>query len=828
MPGLRAFGTYALYKTGQDKFTNWLKQTADKCTGNTPNGADAKRTKGKGKNPGVIVHYTELEKLAQAVVSETPAQNIPTGIVQTLRDVIAKRRQSSRFFSKQSERDADESLKRSNEGHQHIIKILENVLRIFEDKLKSRGSSAPKEQDARGMRNTEVQMSNIFALLEINEPAIQDPTVQDEDENEEETDVASISSKTSSRSRGKKGKKAKSRAKKAQTTTRQPEPELEEIEYYMEFDDEDIFFLLYCFFEDFNEIRDYLLERWCDYADGILSLSTVALITNTAFDIFQHEERVLLSTLPRNSKLRNFGAIAHMLFIECGLLHVDYDSTPEDKEEANNYFQEEANWVCLPVFWFLTNWLEHAPPGKVPIIPPDIRDPIDAPYGYTPVEIARRKDEVLREFIAEMAILKAMKRNPSFDIPAEDELTKGLIKFLQQRQISIWLVLACQVYVDIRYVLEEKVVRPHEELLATTKRVKETLEEYIEFSKDYERPAKTIKTVIGEIECWVDEDFPQEARVNVHRPHGIMEDELETFCIQKRHPIHCGLMVLRYNLSMEEIGLRMVNSWGAIMAVAHIYNMIRQEIPEKGLIWEDMDALISINTPENLFVGGLPKEPVAYLQHYGLATGIKAEMFARDHRGGPLLHGDPRILVSRAEVSNIFHDRICFGTEQNILTLANMETVLSQVDVPLPDITNQTEYSRSAFFSQLTIADQVRRTQAIMPLQILDSLCQRVHDEAFLLYFNYFSMHQRCTVILRALRDRLDKEIIPRFPSIEIQEQDLTNIASLTFSKMVAYESERKELAGKIDAVIRDVIGEDGKKEIMTLMGVLRETLVAY
>ncbi|KAH8808304.1 hypothetical protein F5884DRAFT_364660 [Xylogone sp. PMI_703] len=821
MPGLRAFGTYALYKAGQDKFTNWLKQTADKCKGNS---ADGERTKAKRK-PGIIVHYTELETLAQTVVAETPAQDIPTGIVQTLRDVIAKRRQSSRFFSKKSEKDGDESLKKSNEGHQHIIKILENVLKLFEDKLKSKSSTAPKKEDSRGMRHLEAQMSNIFDLLEISDPVARDPTVQDEEEEEEETDAASISSKasTSTRNRGKKGKKAKSRAKKAQAT-RRPEPELEDAEYHMEFDEEDIYFLLYCFFEDFNEIRDFLLERWCDYADGIISLSTVAVITNTAFDMFQHEEKVLLSTLPKSFKLRDFGSIAHMLFIECGLLHVDYNNTPSDKEEANNFMQEEANWVCLPIYWFLINWLEHAPPGKIPVIPPDMRIPLDAPYGLTPIEIARKKDEILREFIAEMAVIKAMKRNPTFIIPAEDELTKGIVKFLQQRTISIWFVLACQVYVDIRYVLEGKVANGLTELQATAERVKGAINGYFEFSKDFERPSGVLKTIVGEIECWVDEDFPQEARIGVHMPHGITEDELEAYCLQKRHPILCGLMTFRYNLTMEEVGLKAANSWGGIMATAHIYNMIRQEIPEKGLVWEDMDSLIAIHTVENMFVGYLPKEPMAYLKHYGLATGAKPEMFARDYRGPPLLNGKCRELVSRAEVSNIFHDRICFNMDTNILTMANMETVLSHVDMPLPNITSQADHSRSAFFSQMAIADQVRRTQTIMPLQILDSLCQRIHDEAFLLYFNYFSMHQRCMKILRALRDRLDREIIPAFPRLDIEEEDLANLPTLIFRKMLAYSEERKDLAAKIEAVMRDVIGEEGRQEITSLMGILRET----
>lgn len=827
MTGLRAFGTYALYKAGQDKFTKWLKQTADKYTGANPDRNDSKQTPANRKGPNgsaVVVHYSELESLAKTVVSETPAQDIPVGIIQTLRDVIAKRRQSSRFFSKKSEKKGDASLRDSNERHQHIIKVLEKVLKILEDKFKGKDHGISKQPGGRGMSDAEAKLSNIFDLLEINDEENGIKEIED-DNVEEETEVASISSKASTtRSRGKKGKKAKNRAKKVQENKR-PEPKLDDLEYYMEFDDDDIYFMIYCFFEDFNEIKDFLIERWCDYADGILSLSTVSIITNTAFEIFQHEERKLLAALPRDSNLRDFGAIANMLFLECGLLHVDYENTPKDEVGKNDAIQEEADWVCLPVYWDFLNWLEYSPPGKVPIIYKDLREPLHFDAGLTAVELSNKKRILLREFIAEVAVLKAMKRTGNAEFPVEDELTKGIIHFLQHRRITIWLVLACHVYLEIRYVLDENVTCAHEELLNTGARVKEALERYIEFSKDYARPARVLRTTIGEVESWVEDDFTEEARINLHAPHGIPPEDLEPFCIQRRHPIFCGLMILRFNLTMEELGLAISNNWGQVLAATHIYNMIRQELQDTAPVWEDMNALVTINKPEHLFVGGLPREPVDYLKHYELAIGIKPQMFSKDNRSRIALQGKPRTLVSKAAVSNLFHDRLCFRKEENILTLDNIEMILADTDVPVIDINVQIEQDRSAFFSSRGIADQVSRTQAIMPLQILDSLCQRIHAEEFLLYFNYFSFHQRCTLILRALRDRLDKEIIPVYPPIDVTEDDLPQLPGLIFSKMIHHKEERKDLAGKIAEVMSDVIGENGNEQIMSLMKILSEIL---
>jgi hypothetical protein len=64
------------------------------------------------------VHYSEFQGLAKTVVKHSSAEEIPITIVQTLRDVISQRRQSSRFFQRLSESEgrADEALKRGNES----------------------------------------------------------------------------------------------------------------------------------------------------------------------------------------------------------------------------------------------------------------------------------------------------------------------------------------------------------------------------------------------------------------------------------------------------------------------------------------------------------------------------------------------------------------------------------------------------------------------------------------------------------------------------------------------------------------------------------------
>src|ERR1700730_15950311 len=98
MDGFRLFDTYKRYKTGQNKFTTWLKLTAERYGYNTGNNNDDSKSKGKSKTSQVqrkdasssaIGRIAEFAGLARTVVSN--AESIPRAAVQTLRDVIVQR-----------------------------------------------------------------------------------------------------------------------------------------------------------------------------------------------------------------------------------------------------------------------------------------------------------------------------------------------------------------------------------------------------------------------------------------------------------------------------------------------------------------------------------------------------------------------------------------------------------------------------------------------------------------------------------------------------------------------------------------------------------------
>src|SRR5450432_1150857 len=189
----------------------------------------------------------------------------------------------------------------------------------------------------------------------------------------------------------------------------------------METDDTEIYFLIYCFFKDFNEVREYLQECWCDYRDGIMSLSAVAVVTNTAFDMFQRGEKDLMSQILRRTGLTTYKEISNLLFVDQGLAHIDYDSQLDDPDGLDQAIYEEADWIGLPVYWDLTGLMGSMGPAAVPIVPP--ADPLKGKGRYTVNEMMRWGRDVLVELIAEVCVLKGLKKHTDMRIPGEDELT---------------------------------------------------------------------------------------------------------------------------------------------------------------------------------------------------------------------------------------------------------------------------------------------------------------------------------------------------------------------------------------------------------------------
>jgi hypothetical protein len=216
-----------------------------------------------------------------------------------------------------------------------------------------------------------VEFNNLFDLLELEEATTSrrksthevGPTLDEssEDEGSEENQPSSSTKRSKKTKPGKKKGRGKARKPKTQTAIVQrstpTDAEIEMVasqarqarEWDVEDEEDELYFMIYCFFKDFNYMREYIQERWCDYADGLLSLAAVSVTTNTAFELLQRSEKELLSRIPPTAGLANYQSMANLLFFEKGLAHVDYDEKDAmfdgNHSGMNEAIFEEADYI---------------------------------------------------------------------------------------------------------------------------------------------------------------------------------------------------------------------------------------------------------------------------------------------------------------------------------------------------------------------------------------------------------------------------------------------------------------------------------------------------
>jgi len=506
MDSLNLVGAYTQYKTKQAKFTTWLKQTADRCTR-----VRTTRTTSSTLSACYTVRYTKLPGLAQSVASNLSPESIPRYMIESLRDVIRTRRGFSRLYSKPS-RAKDEHVRASNEVHLHMINILENVLRILDEPtwgLRERGRKLPEEvPDAE-------RLINVFETLTVEQLQAGDSDDSGEDNQELDADAV-LRYRRSKRKKGKKGKRSTKVTKISNRAVRSA-PVMDEESYDMEDDPEDTLFMAYCFFQgisihqiygelgltstlDFNSIRDFLKERWCDYNDGLLSLSAVSIVTDTAFNLFQRAEKELLARLPINSELKTFSEMTFRLLSSGALEHVDYQAILAKDEQyrrlgepyPNDILDDEMDWLAMDVYWDIKEFLDMVTPlqrrhcntataGRLYLLRED--NDLAPGYGNSSSDLRRRNSHILKKLLFELCFFFCIQDDSDqYGIslpPACDEVLRGTMEMFRTDKIPFWLVFAYQIHVDICFILKNKASVCNDEVIATGQLLRKTLTDYV-------------------------------------------------------------------------------------------------------------------------------------------------------------------------------------------------------------------------------------------------------------------------------------------------------------------------------------------------------------
>ncbi|EME82467.1 uncharacterized protein MYCFIDRAFT_88405 [Pseudocercospora fijiensis CIRAD86] len=719
--------TYKSYKAGTTKVTTWLVDNALRCKAEVDLPSTSPPAAAKAGKPKYIIAVNQYKPMAEAISASTdPKIRVPRAILSLLRDVITLRKRAAQFFKKITatrRRPADEI---KNEGHQHFISILEDVLRTL-----SPGNAAPNASDA-------TELTNLFEALNVEE--LQSEATEPQAKQKPLVDADC-----------------------------EPEP-----------DDFDHVLAIFAFFEDLQALRKHVQALWLDYRCGNVDIMSAAVTTDTAFNMVKRSCNELISspefhamrqTLPTDM-LEAFGLKGSPDYLL--LLAFLVDAIGGDPRKV-------PEWACMSTSSWLANFADVLHPHRVPVLRP-------GHYGvYEPRRDRTKlsdKEQEREDLIVTMELLPEFVRisRTSAYVPAQDELTAGLRKMMdacKAEALPMYAIFCFEILLDIHHVLREHASRPFSQLQGTAKRVVDTIDEYFRLSRHKfietwsPQNDEYLRMLSSQAKNWVLSDML--AKVPVSGPGA--EVKPQPFHLLKNHPVLAGLMVFNLNLQLQDVGITLCNAWGSVLYPAHLYNAVRQST-DIDLTWKDMEYLLQLHTAKRLFVGAPPTEPSEYHKRFLLALGGSAVNFARNRRAGGRSiivesKRGPRGLKTTTPVRDAFESRYVRNetaalTRPKLVAMLAVATKAERVAPPSIDL---------QAFSKEVLAQQ--HFTAIQTLQIVR---ESVAGEELHLLFNYFDMHFRGWKLLGTLQTHLHAQMVNYFGSNWIEnEYELPYIVGYIF-----------------------------------------------
>jgi hypothetical protein len=793
------FGTYRRYKTDTDAIVKWLAKqaTAHGYSSQSTSQEDPstqttskKKKKGKAKSspPNEKQTFTthELVKLADWIANRRPPITVPSWVVNFLRSVIAGRKRCANWFQTNAT-----SEKVKNQTHSHFIQILEDVLTKLIPKSTPDSKTKPVQSDVDAVTNS-------FDILSVEDSEVDiSPPV-------DEFLPATVLQK------------------------REPTYKLE-----MEEQDnsEEVYFALFCFFEDLNNLREFISNLWRDYQQGKVDLVTASLTTNMAFDLVRRAETDLISLMPAFKSYREISLVPYILMCHLRGEEFDPDNPPTD-ELVPEGMRDVADFLFVNVYSLLDGFCDIIQAGHAPIYKPGHYGTYDPSVDRSTLSNYGRWQEdkiILAEAMTDFFVASQFGKK---SVPVLDELTDGLMQVFETKKIPLWVVYAAQTFLDINHTLRQDVTRALDDLHSAGDRAYVSLDKYfsapgprtfMNWPPHNEHGMQMIKVYIDE---WIKGDALGLVRRKWLENSSI--DEPPTpFALLRRHPVFCGLLQFKLYTLLKDAGIALATAWGSIIYVAHLYNACRQGDYLRGE-WPDMELFMDIHTREAIFAGRVPKRPEDWLKStmlmLGAAPNTVASIGRRMPRSGRIEHArhGPRGFNSASPVSDVFSKdyfsngnvTLSYETVQNLV-----ETWLQKSGVVI-----KRQHNEEASFLQT----QWKKSHKMTPIQFLSVLRYAITLEEVMLRFDYMDFHLQCLDLLRRLRTALDSDL-RKYNGDGYIENDtqlafivrylfVAVTAGATISSQIGNVPVRSKMMVKATDVLGDFIEQEGGVETAKLV----------
>ncbi|KAL8843498.1 MAG: hypothetical protein Q9170_000002 [Blastenia crenularia] len=246
--------------------------------------------------------------------------------------------------------------------------------------------------------------------------------------------------------------------------------------------DEELAFIIFCFFEDLHRIQDFITELWQKYKAGQCDLHTAAIPTNAAFDLVRQAEEDLIAQTPKVfSRKRSYESIAIIVFYADAFQR---GVCPEARLKSNESLRVTPfdDFIFLSTAKILMKFTFMADLPKdcqldYPLPCPPLRfNYISRPdlLGTPEMDRKEQEDLILSRYIIDRQLWSLCKGQGSESFsppPPEDEFSQSLDRLTKGGVLSVALVFEARIFLDIQAIMGDEIQKGHRDLVRTTSEI---------------------------------------------------------------------------------------------------------------------------------------------------------------------------------------------------------------------------------------------------------------------------------------------------------------------------------------------------------------------
>jgi hypothetical protein len=544
---------------------------------------------------------------------------------------------------------------------------------------------------------------------------------------------------------------------------------------------EDDIFAHFCFLLDFHRIRKQVRWTWEQYRDKKISATVAGLTTNVAFDNITKLHDELVAVFPMYS---SYESLEQILLDDAKPTKTNSSPIrtipePLPGHEAYNVLSHYLQGYERGVF---TDFHPEDDQYELTSSTPDSHDIIKT--------LARNIPDILC-FVLE---------NGGANGPI-DELSCLLQTFYQSHKLTVPLVFACKIFVDINLILLDDVQRAYHELKALALRAEIELKKLDLYHKllkaDCSIPItrQTLESTRSFIGVIVKDDAVAKFRAAHVKPARATAP----FYMLKHHPILCGLLQFHLDRTLSYVGLRLCNEWECCIGVLHLYNAVKPQVSS----WTDSETMINTYSESHLFKGRAPTKPKEQLKKFKLAAGVPSSSTRYTHRRPQEAIGTVLFFVKQP-LLDVMRRRYSVqdGKRESIMVLQDIEDMLkSNHDSPWTSL--KTRALR-----------QWKSQKRLDPVDMLALVTEGVQQEEFQLNFDFMSFNRRCIELLRRLWERLVGAVTDvHWPVHLLENQALCASALFVLEELGRESNSSARYRQIVEHLFQETILREGDKE---------------